>query len=195
MPQISSHTPSRISYPLAFNEARAIWNKYGSLQGYFVHFFIEDSHFECVRKSPEKYLCMFLSADFIIATDYSTYRNYPFPILMKNAFDNLLLAAYYERNGVKVVANVIWALPLFYDFTFSGQPIGGCICVSSNSVAMRDKKGIQLWLHGYKEAIKRLRPKVVIRFGKIIPGEGNVYATPIPIEENNHFVKAMRYGR
>lgn len=135
------------------------------------------------------------SADFIIAPDFSTYRNYPFPVLLKNAFDNLLLAAYFERQGVKVVANVIWAIPLFYEFTFSGQPKGKTICVNSKSLDLRDKKGIRHWLHGYKEAITRLRPSAVIRLGKIVPGEDIIFSKAIHVEIENPFINRLRHGR
>lgn len=195
LPCLKGYIPSAVSKPLPFHEARAMWRKGKPLRGYFVHFYIEDEKFECVRNIPEKYLEMLKSADFIISPDFSTYRNYPFAVLLKNAFDNILLGAYYERMGVKVVANTIWSTPLFYDILFSGQPIKGAICVSSNSLNLRDKKGIKHWLHGYKEAIKRLNPVLVIRLGKIIPGEENIYSNPVRVAVDNPYVERMRHGR
>lgn len=194
-PLLKPWSPRVVSKPLAFHEARAYYRKRKTLKGYFVHFYINDAQFECVRKRPEAYLAMLKSADFIIAPDFSTYRNFPFPVLVKNAFDNLLLAAYFQREGCNVVANVIWARPTFYDLTFSGQPVGGTICISSNSLDLRDKKGIQLWLHGYREAIKRLNPSQVIRIGKVIPGEEEIFANPIRREVINPYVEWMRNGR
>lgn len=194
-PKLKSWTPSFISKPMAFHEARNYYRKHHSLKGYFVHFFINDEKFECIRRNPDRYLAMLKSADFIIAPDFSTYRNYPLPVLLKNAFDNLLLAAYFQRKGCNVIANVIWASPIFYHLTFSGQPVGGTICVSSNSLDVRDKKGIQHWLHGYAEAIKRLNPKKVIRIGKIIPGEEKIFADPIRRDVINPYIERMRHGR
>ncbi|MBD5372448.1 MAG: DUF4417 domain-containing protein [Bacteroides sp.] len=194
-PRLTPWSPEVVSKPLAFHEARALYRKHKTLKGYFIHFYIQDDKFECVRKRPEHYIEILKSADFIVAPDFSTYRNYPFPILIKNAFDNLLLAAYFQREGCNVVANVIWARPIFYDLTFSGQPIGGTICISSNSLDIRDKKGVQHWLHGYQEAIKRLIPSQVIRIGKIIPGEEDIFANPIRKEVLNPYVERMRNGR
>lgn len=194
LPQLKPFNPASVSTPMAFHDARTYYRKRRSLKGYFVHFFIGDDHFDCIRKNPKRYLAMLKSADFIIAPDFSTYRNYPLPVLLKNAFDNLLLGAYFQRNGCNVVANVIWARPIFYNLTFSGQPEGATICVSSKSLNLRDKKGIQYWLHGYTEAIKRLNPKCVIRIGKIIPGEEKIYANPIRREILNPYISRMRYG-
>lgn len=194
-PVLKGYMPKHISRPLAFHEARALYRRKKSLRGYFVHFFIEDEKFECIRKSPKRYTAMLKSADFIIAPDFSTYRNYPFPVLVKYAFDNLLLGCYFEREGIAVVPNIIWSRPMFYDFTFSGQPKEAVICISSISVRLTDKKGIQHWLHGYKEAIERLRPKKVIRIGKIIPGEEEIFSDPIRVATENPYVKRLRHGR
>lgn len=194
-PKLKPWTPQIVSNPMAFHEARSYYRKHRTLKGYFVHFFIDDEKFDCIRKCPEKYLSMMKSADFVIAPDFSTYRNYPLPVLMKNAFDNLLLAAYYQRKGCNIVANVIWTRPMFYHLTFSGQPVESTICVSSNSLNLRDKKGVQYWLHGYSEAIKRLSPEKVIRIGKIIPGEENIFANPIRRDIINPYVERMRNGR
>ncbi|MGM9867170.1 MAG: DUF4417 domain-containing protein [Lepagella sp.] len=194
-PKLKPWTPSCISKPIAFHEARAYYRKHHSLSGYFVHFFINDEFFDCIRKNPERYLAMFKSADFIIAPDFSTYRNYPFPILVKNVYDNLLLASYFQCNGCNIVANAVWSLPIYYDLTFKGQPTGGAICVSSKSLNLRDKKGVCHWLHGYSETIKRLAPESVIRIGKIIPGEEKIFANPIRREVSNPYIERRRNGR
>lgn len=195
IPSLLGFMPTRKSKPLAFHEARALWNKKRSLRGFFIHFFIADDKFDCIRKAPKRYLAMFKSADFIVAPDFSTYRNYPFPVLLKNGYDNMLLAAYYERNGVNVVPNIFWATPMFYDVLFSGQPKGKAICVNSKSIEIRDKKGIKQWLHGYKESIRRLCPSKVIRIGKIIPGEEEIFANPERHEVENEYINGLRNGR
>lgn len=195
IPSLKRYCPNAISKPIAFHEARALYRKRGHLKGYFVHFFIDDDLFECIRKSPERYVKMLKSADFVVAPDFSTYRNFPFTVLLKNAFDNMLLAAYYQKEGVRVVANIIWASPIFYDYTFSGQPTDSVICISSKSVDLRDRKGVRHWLHGYKEAIKRLNPKMVIRIGKIIPGEESIFKNIIRVEVNNPYISRIRHGR
>lgn len=115
--------------------------------------------------------------------------------MLKNAFDNILLSAFMEKEGITVVANVVWCRPIFYNFTFAGQPCNAAICINSNFLDLRDKKGVTLWLHGYKEAIRRLTPSMVIRFGKIVPGEEQIFQTPIRVEVINHYIERMRHGR
>lgn len=194
-PMLRAWSPISISKPIAFHEARSYYRKHGTLNGYFVHFYINDDLFDCIRNSPERYLAMLKSADFIIAPDFSTFRNYPLPVLLKNAFDNILLAAFFQREGCNVVANVIWTIPIFYELTFSGQPVGSTICVSSKSLDLRDKKEVTHWLHGYAEAIHRLRPIKIIRIGKIVPGEEIIYGDPTRIEMINPYTERMRNGR
>lgn len=193
MPLVKPWNPDHISEPLAFHEARALYRKRKTLKGYFVHFYTEESRYECLRKCPERYLNMLKTADFVIGPDFSTYRNWPCPVVMKNAFDNMLLAAWLQKNGVKVVANVFWITPLTYNLVFSGQPSGGTIAVGSCALSLSDRKGVSLWLHGYREAVHTLHPTNVIRYGKSVPEEKDIYPNPIMIE--NPYIKNMRYGR
>lgn len=196
LPSLQPYMPKSISRPLAFHEARAMYGKCHSLHGCFIHFYIDDVSFECVRRSPERYVNLFKSADFIIAPDYSTYANYPLPVLLRNAYDNQLIAAYMQRKGVNVVANAIWGRPIFYNMVFSGQPHGGAIAVSSNALRLSRKKDVSLWLHGYAEAISRLSPALVLRFGKTVGGEHEIYPEAIQIETENKYIKRIRnYGR
>lgn len=195
IPALERYCPEAVSKPIAFHDARVLYKRQGHLKGSFVHFYVDDYQFECIRRSPERYLDMLKSADFIVAPDFSTYRNFPFPVLLKNVFDNMLLAAYYQKEGVNVVANVIWASPVFYEYTFSGIPHESTVCVSSKSVDLRDKKGLQQWLHGYREAIERLNPSTVIRIGKLIPGEETIHPDPVRVETDNPYIKRLSHGR
>lgn len=184
-----------LSKSLAFNEARAIFNKKKSLRGYFIHFFINDPLFECVRRNPKRYIQMFKSADFIVGPDYSMYRNYPFPIILKNYYDGMLLSAYYQLLGVKVIPNAGWISPQYYDLTVTGIPTESVISVSSNCIDRRDKQATRLWRHGYKETIKRLKPLQVIRFGKIIPGEEEIFKNPIRKNIDNPYISRMLHAK
>lgn len=193
MPLLQPWNPSFISEPLAFHEARALFSKRKTLKGHFVHFYTDESRYECFRKYPERYLSMLRTADFVIGPDFSTYRNWPIPVVIKNAFDNMLLAAWLQNNGVKIVPNVFWITPLLYNYVFCGQPSGGTIAVGSCSLSLSDKKGVRLWLHGYREAVNMLHPKDIIRYGKTVPEEGCIFTSPIKID--NPYINNMRYGR
>lgn len=195
LPILKGYDPEHTSTPIPFHEARTLWKKSKKLNGYFIHFYTEDYRFECIRKYPERYLPMLKSADYVIAPDFSTYRNFPFPVLLKNLYDNQVLAAYFEKNGIKVVPNVVWSSPMFYDVTFSGQPSNCTIFVNSKSLSTKDKKGLGCWLHGYKEAVNRLSPKKIFRIGKIVPGEEEIFSNPIRLEIENPYVKRMSHGR
>lgn len=196
IPILQGYKPFEVlSKPLAFNEARAIFNKKKSLRGYFIHFFINDPLFGCVRRNPKKYIQMFKSADFIVGPDYSMYRNYPFPIILKNYYDGMLLSAYFQLQGAKVIPNAGWISPQYYDLTVTGIPTESVICVSSNCIDKRDKQANRLWLHGYRETIKRLNPLQVIRFGKIIPGEEEIFQNPIRKNIDNPYISRMRHAK
>lgn len=192
MPKIHGCSAVKVSTPLAFHEAVTFYNKIGTLVGHFVHFYIDDKNFNRFRNNPSKYIPMLKTSDFVIGPDWSIYRNYPFPYVLKNAFDNQLLSAFMEKHNIMVVANVVWCRPIFYNFTFAGQPSNAAICINSNSLDLKDKRGVNLWLHGYKEALQRLTPSMVIRFGKIVPGEEKILLKPIRVAVNNPYTTRMQ---
>ena len=73
---------------LSFNRARG-----HAPDGSAVHFYIADSHFECVWNRPEVYLPMLQRFPFVISTDYSLYSDMLLPEVMWNTFRNKLLCA------------------------------------------------------------------------------------------------------
>lgn len=194
-PSLDPCSPLQVNnvQPLAFHEALGIYKKIGTLKGYFVHFYIDDKRFLCVNEYPEKYLEMFKTADFLIGPDLSVYRNFPYAVILKNTFDNRVLTKYYQMRGIMTVINVAWSSPQTYDVTFDSLPLHSTIAVNSNCISKRDRKGVSLWLHGYEEAVKRLSPTSVIRYGDKIQGEENIYSEAFYIE--NPYLNFMRYGR
>ncbi|MDE6482505.1 MAG: DUF4417 domain-containing protein [Rikenellaceae bacterium] len=181
------------SLPLPFHEARSRYRKTGTLKGFFVHFYTDDYRFVCIKRNPGNYLALLRSADFVIGPDFSVYANYPFPVVLRNIYDSRVIARYLQMGGVKIIPNVVWINPQSYSYVFEGQPVGSVISVNSTCIPVRDKRAQTLWLHGYREAIDRLSPVSVLRYGRIIPGEEKVF--PEAIHFFNPYLNYMRYGR
>ncbi len=193
LPELEPFNGPADSEPLPFNEAQLLYSKQKSLKGYFVHFYINDDRFRCLYNNPERYVDMLRSADFIVAPDYSVYRNFPFPVIIKNVFDNRRLARFYQLRGVNVVANVTWITPESYSYIFDGQPRGSVIAVNSNCIPVRDTMAVNLWKHGYAEAVRRLEPSLVLRYGRKIEGEETLFSAVRHFE--SPYFKFLRHGR
>ena len=101
--------------------------------------------------------------------------------------------AYWQALGLDVIPDVVWGDKESYEFCFDGIPKGGTVAVSSvgvkNDEEWNNKKG-QLFIDGYNEMLKRLKPETILFYGKLIDGlEGNIIRIPSYYEE-----KAKRMG-
>lgn len=156
-----------------------------------VHFFIDDYQFERIWNLPDRYVECLRQFQCVIAPDFSQYTDMPYPQRMWNNYRGKFIGAWLQSQGVTVIPNVTWSLPDSYDYCFDGIPQQSVIAINSTGAA---RYGLTrfLWLKGYREALSRLRPLAVIRYGTMIPGED----ISVSIYFNNERVLNLRsYGR
>jgi len=156
-----------------------------------VHFFIDDYQFERIWNLPDRYVECLRQFQCVIAPDFSQYTDMPYPQRMWNNYRGKFIGAWLQSQGVTVIHNVTWSLPDSYEYCFDGIPQQSVIAINSTGAA---RYGLTrfLWLKGYREALSRLRPLAVIRYGTMIPGED----TSVSIYFNNERVLNLRsYGR
>ena len=156
-----------------------------------VHFFIDDYQFERIWNLPDRYVECLRQFQCVIAPDFSQYTDMPYPQRMWNNYRGKVIGAWLQSQGVTVIPNVTWSLPDSYEYCFDGIPQQSVIAINSTGAA---RYGLTrfLWLKGYREALSRLRPLAVIRYGTMIPGED----TSVSIYFNNERVLNLRsYGR
>lgn len=118
------------------------------------HFFIDDSKFESVWRSPDRYLDMFCSG--IVMPDFSIYLDIPEPLQIYNKYRSHWLAAYFQSRGIPV-------LPCFYGNPYKawqlhGYPYGSDFAFSSIGCA-NDK-----FLHSLFLLLLRLNPRRIYWF-------------------------------
>ena len=175
-------TPRRL---VPFNEAYA-YKDYNCT----VHFFINDLLFIRVLRNPEKYLMFFKKCHSVIGTDLSQYADMPGEDRYFCAYINRAFSAYLQRNGVMVIPNVTWSLPDSYVYSWSSMPKHSIIAINCKGILKHDLSKY-LWHRGYKEAISKLHPTLIIRYGTRMPGE----YTSISIYYENERLNYMRNGR
>lgn len=156
-----------------------------------VHFFIDDYQFERIWNLPDRYVECLRQFQCVISPDFSQYTDMPYPQRMWNNYRGKFIGAWLQSQGVTVIPNVTWSLPDSYEYCFDGIPQQSVIAINSTGAA---RYGLTrfLWLKGYREALSKLRPLAVIRYGTMIPGED----TSVSIYFNNERVLNLRsYGR
>ena len=158
--------------------------------GCTVHFFINDKHFLCVLRHPERYLDFFKKCHAVIAPDLSQFADMSAEERYLSAYINRAFAHYLQENGVVVIPNVTWSLPDSYDYSFTGIPQYAPVAINCNGILKHDVSKF-LWYRGYKKAISTLHPSLIIRYGTRMPNEHS----EISLYFCNERLMNLRYGR
>ena len=156
-----------------------------------VHFFIDDYQFERIWNHPGRYVECLKRYQCVISPDFSQYTDMPFPQRIWNNYRGKFIGAWLQAHGLNVIPNVTWSLPDSYDYCFEGIPEGSVIAINSTGAS---RYGLTkfLWLKGYNEAISRLKPAALIRYGNKISGED--YSSSLYFQ-NERIIKLRKYGR
>lgn len=185
MPTIEPFSGKLPRFLVPFHQAR----RSASHQA-FIHFFIDDYSFECLWNNPERYLPLLKSFEGVIGTDFSQLGNMPFPQRVWNCYRNRLLGQWMQHNGINYIHNVTWSLPDSYDYSFDGLPIGSTIAINCAGIA-GSPSSKYLWYKGYEEALSRLKPSAIVRYGTKMPGENEA----ISVYFQNERLTLLRNGR
>ena len=156
----------------------------------FVHFYIDDYLFERLWNRPYDYLNMLRSYDGVIGTDFSQLADMPYAQRLWNCYRNRLLGQWMQENGINYIHNVTWSLPDSYNYSFSGVPKGSVISINCNGIAGTDCSKY-LWYRGYREALQRLNPSAIIRYGTKMPEENEA----ISVYFQNERLNLLRNGK
>jgi hypothetical protein len=129
-----------------------------------IHFFIDDYQFERVWNRPEHYVELLKKFECVLAPDFSLYMDMPLVIKLWNVYRSRVLAKFWQRRNVKVVPVLQWAGKDTYEFAFDGIAPGSPVAVSAVGVR-DDKTAVKFWRAGMTEAMKVVKPGVVLLYG------------------------------
>lgn len=155
-----------------------------------VHFYIDDYQFERIWRNIDRYYDKLRQYGCVIGPDFSQFGDMSYPMRIWNCFRNKVVSAYLQNKGVKIVPNVTWSLPDSFDYCFDGIPAHSTIAINCTSI-IGNNFSKSLWYKGYHEALNRLEPKCIIRYGTKMPGERE----DISCYFENERLKMLRNGR
>lgn len=131
-----------------------------------VHFFIDDYQFNRLWTNIDRYVNMLSQFKYVMTPDFSTYTDFPKAIQIYNHYRKHWVGAYLQESGVQVIPTISWSAQNSFEWCFDGEPIGGTVAVSSVG-CMNSKAKKELFLAGYEEMVKRLRPESIIFYGTV----------------------------
>lgn len=157
-----------------------------------IHFFIDDYQFERVWRSPRRYAELLRPFQCVCTPDFSLYADMPLAMKIWNVYRSLVIGAYWQKQGLKVVPTLQWAEPRTFDFCFNGIPTGAMVAVSTLGAA-KGRLSRQMWQAGMKEAIRQLHPTTILLYGSPIDFDfGDIRI----VRYENETIKRLRhYGR
>lgn len=134
---------------------------------YGLHFFLDDYQFQVVWNNPLQYLDMLRKYKYVLAPDFSMFTDYPKALNVYNNYRKHWCARFWQENGVRVLPVVNWVFEDSYSWCFDGDPEEAVVAVSSTGIN-RSKEVVDLFVNGYNEMERRLRPKTVLYFGRYL---------------------------
>lgn len=133
-----------------------------------VHFHLDDHEFERVWNNPSKYVPILRKFRAVLAPDFSTYEDFPIAVRIFNSYRKAWVAAYWQENGIKVIPVLDWSTNPKHTWFFHGIPHYSLVSVSTIG-GFKNKYQKELWLEGFKRALKIVKPTKLLIFGKLHP--------------------------
>lgn len=131
-----------------------------------VHFFLDDYQFNRLWTDIDRYIPRLQRFRYVMSPDFSTYTDFPKAIQIYNHYRKHWVGAYLQETGIQVIPTISWSTPDSFEWCFDGEPEGGTVAVSSVGV-MNSKEKKALFLAGYEEMVRRLRPETIIFYGTV----------------------------
>lgn len=185
MPQINPYNKDVPNVFITSHEARSF-----KRHDVGILFYEDDYQFDRLWNEPIKSTEFLKQFRCIVGPDYSQFLNMPYAARIWNNFRNKMLMAWMQKQGMNVIPNVTWSDTDSFEYCFDGLPTGSVISI--NSLGMQSNSdSYYFWKRGYEEAIARLEPSRIIRYGQKMDGECESISTYITNRHKNR----EGYGR
>ena len=134
------------------------------------HFYVHDHKYSGLRSFANKYIDILRKYPSVIGPDFSVQPQMPLKEKEYIIFLNKKITAWMQRNGIKVIPNIIWCEGVDPNYCFDGFPKHSVIAINSTGIGndLRSKQG---WIEGDKKVIEILQPTHIIRYGAKQEGE------------------------
>lgn len=130
----------------------------------WLHFYIDDFHFDKVWFRINQFIEMFKRFDGIILPDFSVYRDMPLCMQYWNIYRSRALGCYLQSKGIKVIPNVRYGDERTYDVSTLGLSYEQTIAIGTNGVVknLQDRHYLE---EGFDYIVNKLHPKNIIIYG------------------------------
>lgn len=132
----------------------------------WVHFYENDSTFECFWRNPQKYLPLLKRYSGVISPDFSLYYDMPLNMQKYNTYRGKALAHWLHENDIEIIPNVRWGDDRTYNTACLGVEHNKTIAIGTHG-CIKTKIEKQLFIDGFDYVINKLEPKTIIVYGRM----------------------------
>ncbi len=139
-------------------------NRKRAAEGDGLHMFVDDTRFEPVWTSPDRYRRHF-EGRVVCSADFSSYTDWPLAACLWNTYRSRWLARTMYELGARVIPAVSWAGPETFSFAFAGLARGGSVAISAYG-ATRFEAAFRA---GCEAMVVAIAPSRVVVVGGVLP--------------------------
>ncbi len=132
----------------------------------WIHFYENDSVFECLWNNPQRYLAVAKRFRGIISPDYSLYYDMPLAVQKSNTYRGKALANWFQKNGVEVIPNVRWGDERTFDIACRGVEHNKTIAVGTHG-CIKTRREKSMFINGFDYILNELEPQNVVVYGRM----------------------------
>ena len=171
-PTTAAYIPDSL---VSYAEAKTIYNKMPPnerlehKESAFVHFWIDDQKFDGnlkgIWQDPDEALKIIKIFSGMITPDFSTYSDFPRPIILYNTYRMRAFGYWAGTQDVPVINNVRWGTKDTWSFCWDGIPQNSVVAIGTVASGLREPVNRLIFEEGLEEMIKTLRPHSVLVYG------------------------------
>lgn len=94
--------------------------------------------------------------------DFSLFVDMPLPLQQFNYYRNLWFARMCQWNNIDVIPSICFSDDKSYDFCFQGMSENNDVFMLNTAGSLREKQVAKIFYQGIQEAIRRLKPKLLL---------------------------------
>lgn len=134
-----------------------------------IHCYIDDHKFDGIREGIWKRWDLFYKIaqhfDGIMGIDFSTYADFPEPLLRYQFFRMRVIEHGAIQRGIPVIVNARWGAPHTWEYCFDALPEQQMLSIGAVGSGLKTIENRQMFEKGLFELVKRKRPTALVVVG------------------------------
>ena len=172
------------------------WAEVDDPQNYIAHFYYDDFKFIQAWRNPNKYIEKLRKFKAVVSPDFSLYTDFPRALQILSCYRRQWVGAYWQRQGLDVIPDVVWGDKESFNYCFEGIPKNSTVAISTvgvkNDKFWNGEQG-EMFRDGYNEMLNRLEPTTILFYGDMIDGlEGNIIRCPSYYEQKRMILNKQK---